>query len=484
MELSAPQIDLELIRPQLILLSAAILLLLLPLFWRSVRRELLAAIALAGLLLAFFATATLWQQPATGFNGMVTVDRFALAFQGLFLLGGLLAVLLSLNRVEQEYVQYGDYFGLLLVAITGMMVMTSTLNFLVLFLGLEILSIALYILVGFRKMRADSIEAALKYFLLGAFATGFLLYGMAWIYGSTGMLDMARIGAKAMAEGGINLMLLAGGVLVMIGFAFKAALVPFHMWTPDVYQGAPTPVTAFMSTGTKAAAFAVLARIITIAMPASALKWGTVLTLLAVLTMTVGNVLAIAQNNIKRMLAYSSIAHAGYLLVALAAGNAEGRSAILYYLAVYTFMNFGAFGVVAYFGKDARTEHLTFESYRGLGYRYPFAGLAMALCMFSLAGIPPTGGFLGKFYLFAAAVKADLIPLVVIAVLNAVIAVFYYMRLVVNLYMREAEEPVETAKPHYGLVAALVIAVAGVLLLGVAPNLVMGLFQTAALAGM
>ncbi len=328
----------------------------------------------------------------------------------MFILGGLLTVLVSFNRVEDEYVQYGDFYGLLLLAITGMMIMTSTTHLLVVFLGLEVLSIALYVMVGFRKMRVDSVEAALKYFLLGAFATGFFLYGVALLYGATGALDMVRIGASVTAAGGANLMLLAGGMLVLIGFAFKAALVPFHMWTPDVYQGAPTPVTAFMSTGTKAAALAVLARIVTMAMPMSAFNWGAVLPVLAVLTMTVGNFMALAQNNIKRMLAYSSIAHAGYILVALSAGNAAGQSAILYYLAVYTLMNIGAFAVISYLGRSNREERLSFESYRGLGYRYPFVSLAMAVFMFSLAGIPPTGGFLGKFYLFAAAVKAGYIP--------------------------------------------------------------------------
>ncbi len=483
MALSAPQIQLDLISPQLILLAAALLLLLLPLFWRGVRRELLAAIAGLGLTAAFVATAGLWNQPATGFNGMVTIDRFGLAFAGLCFLGGLLTVLISLNRVEEEYVQYGDFYGLLLLAVAGMTILTTTLNLIILFLGLELLSIALYVMVGFRKMRVDSTEAALKYFLLGSFATGFLLYGMALLYGATGSLDLQRIGA-AVAAGGGGPMLLAGGVLLLIGFAFKAALVPFHMWTPDVYQGAPTPVTAFMSTATKAVAFAVLARIVTIAMPFARFNWAMILPLLAVLTMTVGNLLAITQGNIKRMLAYSSIAHAGYLLVALSAGNAAGQSAILYYLVVYTLMNAGAFGVIAWFGRSNREERLTFASYRGLGYRYPFASLAMAVFMFSLAGIPPTGGFLGKFYLFAAAVQAGQIPLVVIAVLNAVISVFYYTRLVVNLYMREAEEPLTAEKPHPALLAALLLALLGVLWLGVAPNGLMALFNRAALAAM
>jgi NADH-quinone oxidoreductase subunit N len=484
MELSAPQIQIELIAPQLFLLAAAIVLLLLPLFRRGVRRELLAAIALAGLALAFYATVRLWTQPGTGFNGMVTVDHFALAFQGIFVLGGLLTVLLSFNRVEDEYVQYGDFYGLLLLAIIGMMVMTATTHLLVVFLGLEVLSIALYVMIGFRKMRVDSVEAALKYFLLGAFSTGFFLYGVALLYGATGALDMARIGASVKAAGGANLMLLAGGMLVLIGFAFKAALVPFHMWTPDVYQGAPTPVSAFMSTGTKAAAFAVLARIVTIAMPMSAFNWAAVLPVLAVLTMTVGNLMALVQDNVKRMLAYSSIAHAGYLLVALTAGNGAGQSAILYYLVVYTLMNMGAFGVVSYFGRGSREERLTFDSYRGLGFRYPLASLAMAVFLFSLAGIPPTGGFLGKFYLFAAAVKAGHILLVVIAVLNSVVSVFFYTRLVVNLYMREAEEPLEAAKPHFALVTALVMAMLGVLWMGLAPNALMGIFTSAALVGM
>jgi len=483
MALTAPQIQLDLIAPQLLLLAAALLLLLLPLFWRGVRRELLAAIAVLGLAAAFAAAAGLWTRPGTGFNGMVTLDRFALAFDGIFLLGGLLAVLISLNRVEDEYVQYGDFYGLLLLAVAGMTILTATLHLIIIFLDLELLSIALYVMIGFRKMRVDSTEASLKYFLLGSFATGFLLYGMALIYGAAGTLDLQRIGA-AVAAGSGGWMLLAGGMLLLIGFAFKAALVPFHMWTPDVYQGAPTPVTAFMSTATKAAAFAALARIVTTAMPFSAFNWSAILPVLAVLTMTVGNLLAITQENTKRMLAYSSIAHAGYLLVALSAGNAAGQSAILYYLVVYTLMNAGAFAVIAWFGRSNREERLTFASYRGLGYRYPFASLAMAVFMFSLAGIPPTGGFLGKFYLFAAAVKAGQTPLVVIAVMNAVVSVYYYTRLVVHLYMREAEEPLEAEKLNPGLMAALLLALLGVLWLGVAPNGLMALFNAAALAAM
>ncbi len=479
MELSTPIITLHVIVPKLVLLVSAILLLLVPHFIKNLSKEILAAFSILTFCVAFYFVLQLWQQPAVGFDGMVLADRFALALQMIFLLGGLLSVLVTLNRVEVEYLHYGDFYALLQLAIVGLTVMTSSNHLLIIFLGLEILSLALYVMVGIRKMRVDSVEAALKYFLLGAFATGFFLYGAALLYGATGCLDISIMGKLYMAKSANTLVLLAGAVLLFIGLAFKAAFVPFHMWTPDVYQGAPTPVVAFMSTGTKAAALAVLCRMLLAGSSAQDIPWKDILPVIAVLTMTVGNLMAIVQNNVKRMMAYSSIAHAGYLLVGLIAANALATSAILYYLLVYTLMNIGAFAVISALGRSDRLERLRFEDYRGLGYRYPFVALTMTLFMVSLAGIPPTGGFLGKFYLFSAAVKSGYITLTVIAVLNSVVSVYYYLRLVVNMYMHEAEAEIVLDWPQHGLLAVLIISIIGVIWLGIAPEGIYTIFRQA-----
>ncbi|MHC4149321.1 MAG: NADH-quinone oxidoreductase subunit N [Planctomycetota bacterium] len=482
MDFTPPSIQMSSIFPQIALVVTASVLLLMPLFTSRIKREILAVVAIAGLAVALWAVIVLWDRNLTGFNGTVLVDNFALAFTIVFLVGALLSILLSLNKVEAEYLNYGDFYGLLLLSTVGMIMMVSTTNLLVVFLGLETLSIALYILTGIRKMRIDSVEVSLKYFLLGAFATGFFLYGIALVYGATGSLDLIEIGRHIQKSGFSGLMLVAGVLMLIIGFSFKAAFVPFHMWTPDVYQGAPTPVAAFMSSGAKGAAIAPLVRIVIAGLPLTESEWLTVLWVVAALTMTVGNVVAIAQNNIKRMLAYSSIAHAGYLLVGVIAGSDLGQSSVLFYLLVYTFMNLGAFGVISYLGYSNKEENLNIEDYRGLGYRYPFVALAMAVFMFSLSGIPPTGGFVGKFYIFSAAIQAGYVWLVIIGVINSVISVYYYLRVVVNMYMRESEREVMVPKASIGLSFALLFAMLAVLLMGVIPSSLFELFQGSILA--
>jgi NADH-quinone oxidoreductase subunit N len=322
------------------------------------------------------------------------------------------------------------------------------------------MSLALYILVGFRRTRLDSSEAALKYFLLGAFASGFLLYGIALLYGATGTTNLARV-ALFLADSPVlgNPMLLIAGLLILAGFGFKVAAVPFHMWTPDAYEGAPTTVTGFMSAGAKAAGFAALLRLMLVALPPLADDWKPLLSWIAVLTMTVGNVTALLQTNVKRMLAYSSIAHAGYLLIAVVAGGLDGGSAALFYLAVYSLMNLGAFGVLALLGRDS-DERVMLSDLAGLGFRSPLLALAMTVFMLSLGGIPPTAGFMGKVYLFGVAVRADLIPLVVAGVLNSVVSVFYYLRVTVAMYMQEPRgEPVEVSwAPSSALALILTLA--------------------------
>jgi NADH-quinone oxidoreductase subunit N len=299
------------------------------------------------------------------------------------------------------------------------------------------MSIALYVMVGFRRGQLESNEAALKYFLLGAFASGFLLYGIALLYGATGTTNLNTM-AAFVADSPLrdNPLLIAGGLLLLTGFAFKIAAVPFHMWTPDAYEGAPTTVTAFMSAGAKAAGFAALLRVVLHALGGVHAHWTPVLTAIAMLTMTVGNVSALLQTSVKRMLAYSSIAHAGYLLVAVVAGGPDGASAALFYLAVYSVMNVGAFGVLALLGRG-QEERVLVADLAGLGFRQPLIGLAMTVFMLSLGGIPPTAGFMGKVYLFGVALRAGLVPLVIVGVLNSVISVFYYLRITVAMYMDE-----------------------------------------------
>ena len=482
MDLSLPVINLKSIYPQLILVLFASVVVLWPLFVKNVKREVLAITSIVGIVLALFSVSNLWGLNAIGFNNMVLADNFSLAFSLIFLVGALLAILLSLNKVEDEYLHYGDFYAILLFATVGMIMMASSTNLLVIFIGLEILSISLYVLAGIRKMRVDSVEASLKYFLLGAFATGFFLYGIALLYGSTGSIDLIAIGQYIQTNGFSGVMMFAGAAMILIGFSFKAAFVPFHMWTPDVYQGAPTPVTAFMSSGAKGAALAVLVRFFLSVNPLSQSDWMAALWIMAVLTMTVGNVVAISQNNIKRMLAYSSIAHAGYLLVGVIAGNELGQSSIMYYLLAYTMMNLGAFGVISYLGYSNKQENLKIDDYKGIGYKYPFAGLAMAVFMFSLAGIPPTGGFVGKFQLFNSAIQAGYIWLVIFGVMNSVISAYYYLRVIVNMYMRDPEKEVSVPKASLGLSFAILVTMIAIIQMGVMPTTYFDIFRQAVLA--
>jgi len=481
MSFTLPIVNWQLILPPLVVSLTAFAILMVATFRPAVRLQVLVEIGLAGIVLAFLSCLYLWNrgEGLQGFAGMVVSDRFAMAFNFIFLLGAFLAFLTSLNRVEGAYVSYGEFYAFILFATAGMMLMAASTHLLTIFLSLEVLSLGLYVLTGFRKMRLRSVEAALKYFLLGAFATGFFLYGVALVYGATGSLHLKEIASFMGNQGLEDPLLIAGGLLLLIGFGFKAAFVPFHMWTPDVYEGAPTPITAFMSVGTKAAAFAALVRVLLAITPTTAFDWTPILWVLAALTMTVGNIIAIVQNNIKRLLAYSSIAQAGYVLVGVVAWNEPGWSSVLFYLLVYALMNIGAFAVVIFMGVDERHENLNLEDYRGMGYRHPLVGLAMSVFMFSLAGIPPTAGFVGKFYLFSAAVKAGFTGLVIIAVLNSVISVYYYLRVVVMMYMRESERPVSLPSIPVALAVALVITTAGVIKIGLFPSGLLKVFQEA-----
>lgn len=412
------------------------------------------------------------QSPEYTFHGMWVVDNFARFFKLIFLLGTELTILISIKYLESEEMQLAEYYALILFATIGMMIMASGAELITIFLGLELMSLSLYVLAGYTRGRMVSNEAALKYFLLGSFATAFLLYGIALLYGSTGTTDIQSI-SKFIANTGLQApVVVIGMALLVIGFGFKTAAVPFHMWAPDVYEGAPAPITAFMSAGPKAAAFAAFVRIFMGALPSLHGEWTGLIWIMAVLTMTLGNVIALVQDNIKRMLAYSSIAHAGYLLVAFLAAGQLGVSSILYYLLAYTFMNIGAFAIITVIAGKGE-QRVRIDDYRGVGYKYPVAAIAMSLFLFSLAGIPPTGGFMGKFYIFSAAIKAGYTGLAVIGVINSVVSVYYYLRVTVAMYMQAPSMTQETEAPAVifspALILAICISAYGVLSLGLFP---------------
>ena len=466
--------------PALLVGAFAIIVLMVDLFSPPGQPASSGVMALIGIGLAIWAAIRLWGSSTELFGGMIIVDMVSLLFQSIFLVVGFVTVLLSIRYAAAEGLEPGEYYALILFALLGAMLMASGGDLLIIFLGLEILSLAQYILAGMRHNVLKSSEAAMKYFLLGAFATGFLLYGIALLYGATGTTNLAGI-VTAIREGGLAnypLMTIGMGLLV-VGFGFKIAAVPFHMWTPDVYEGAPTPITAFMSTGVKAAAFAALARVFVTALGDLQGSWAPIFWGMAVLTMTVGNLAAIAQQNIKRMLAYSSIAHAGYLLIALVAAGPVGLTGLLYYLLAYTFMNLGAFAVVVAL-EQREDRYLQLDEYSGLGFRYPLLGVAMALFMFSLSGLPPTAGFMGKFYVFSAAVEQGYIVLTVIGVLNSLISLYYYLRPIVFMYMEDAKTDVPAMQLDPFLIAALVLTMLGTIQLGLFPARLLGLAQAAA----
>jgi NADH-quinone oxidoreductase subunit N len=342
------------------------------------------------------------------------------------------------------------------------------------------MSVSLYVLAGFNRRDGKSNEAGLKYLLLGAFATSFLLYGMALTYGATGTTKIAGMASYITSHGQVagNPMLLYGMILLAVGFSFKIAAVPFHMWTPDVYEGAPTPMTAFMSVGPKAAGFAAFVRVFTVALPTLKPDWTPLVAALAVLTMTVGNIIGLYQNNIKRMLAYSSIAHAGYVLVGFAAGNPEGIAGILFYMLTYAFMNIGAFAIVILIGKKGE-KNLEVKDYAGLAYRHPLLAVSMAIFLLSLAGLPPTAGFVGKFYLFSAAIKGGYIWLAVAGVINSVVSVYYYLRVTIFTYMKKPDEEFDWLVITPPVILSLSLAVIGVIVPGVVPAYILCLAQSA-----
>jgi len=417
-------------------------------------------------------------------DGALLVDPPAMGFHLIFVVVGLLTVLSSVNHLKAERHAWGEFFALILFAVTGMSLMAASENLLSIFLGLEILSISLYVLAGFTRERAHAIEGALKYFLLGAFSTGFLLYGVALLFGVTGRIDLPGIAARlSAARGGpADPMLLAAAVLLIVGLVFKVAAVPFHFWAPDVYQGSMAPVAGFMAAGTKAAAFAALLRVLSVAMGDDPLRarWMVLLHVLALLTMIVGNVVALAQQNVKRLLAYSSIANAGYLLVAVVAAGpgGAGRSLVLFYLTIYAFITIGAFSVAALVGRTGEGDQgYAITAYAGLSRRRPLLAVAMAIFMLSLTGIPPTGGFMGKFYVFKAAVDGGQYDLALVGVLASVVGAVYYLRVVWQMFVREPIGDEEPAPLRPTEALGILVAAAATLLIGLFPSALLALAQ-------
>ncbi|MBI2466695.1 MAG: NADH-quinone oxidoreductase subunit N [Candidatus Rokubacteria bacterium] len=469
MPIAIPGLVWPVLAPMLIVTGAAVACLLLDLLPPLDRKGHLAAAGLVGLAGALVVSVILWGQPPARFQRMVALDDFALFFNAIFCVTTALVLLLSIGYVRRQGVEAGEYYVLVLFAAVGMMLMASGLDLLVIFLGLELMSLSLYVLSGFFRTRASGNESAMKYFLLGAFASGFFLYGIALLYGATGTTNLGRLGALLAAPGAArDPLVLAGLGLLLVGFGFKTSAVPFHQWAPDVYEGAPTTIAALIATGSKAAAFAALLRVL-VSMRVLEPGWADYVWLAAVATMTLGNVIALVQGNLKRMLAYSSVAHVGYMLVGIAAGPERGAPAVVFYLVVYSFATVGAFGVILLLEREG-VEAVNLDAYGGLSARHPALALALTIFLLSLIGLPPTAGFVGKFYLFGAAIRGQLFALAVIAVLNSVVAAYYYLRLVVYMYMRDAEGPEVRSALTPAAWVALAVSVWATLHLGVLPG--------------
>jgi NADH-quinone oxidoreductase subunit N len=463
-----PEINLGGVLPALILGVAGLLATLLGLFVRKGAATVGAIIGFTAVLIALAANAPLRFMNTPAFSGMIVLDTFSWFFNLLILLSVGLTILISMKYLTDQGLDLYEYFAILLFSSVGMMFMVSGTHLLMIFVGLETLSIGVYVLTGVLPKSSKASEASLKYLLLGSFSSGLFLYGAALLYGASGSLSLAGL-AKYFQSGSINTMGLIGMGLLLVGFSFKVAAVPFHMWTPDVYDGAPSPITGFMSVGVKAAAFAAFLRVFFECFGSVQVTWSHILWILAVLTMILGNLAALVQSNIKRMLAYSSIAHAGYILIGMVAGTAMGAAGILYYLLAYIFTNLGAFAVVTMVGRKGEAN-ISIDDYRGLGKSHPALALAMSIFLFSLAGIPPTAGFIGKFTIFGAAIASGYIWLVIIGVLTSAASVFYYFRVVMKMYMEAPEVEPESLKFSPSMALALTLTVMVVLYIGIFPT--------------
>jgi NADH-quinone oxidoreductase subunit N len=462
--------------PETVLSVWAMILLLVDVFQRGdegkASRRSIGWLAFVGVILAAVANGWLLTQEATSNTGMIALDDFRVFTNFLLLLAAGFFVLISERYLENEGIQWGEVYVLVLLATVGMMVFAGANDLMVAFIGLEMLSVPVYVLTGINRRDPRSAEGALKYFLLGAFSSAFFLFGVALVYGATHTTVLPLIAAAAATQGD-NPLLIGGIGMLAVGFGFKVAAVPFHMWTPDAYEGAPGPVTGFMATGVKAAAFAAFLRVFLTAFPSLTETWGQIIFWLAIITMVTANLIALVEGNVKRMLAYSSIAHAGYLLVALAAGSITGASAFLFYLVVYTLMTIGAFAIVFAVGRRGESR-LDLDAYSGLAWEKPMIGIVMTIFLLSLAGFPFTGGFIGKVYILGSAVENNLVPLAVVLVLTSLLSYWYYLRMAWYMWFREpvagAAQGAEPIALNGTLKFALIVAAILIVAIGVLPN--------------
>jgi NADH-quinone oxidoreductase subunit N len=468
------------ILPELVLSIFGILVMILdPLVDEEKTQKTLGLIAFVGSVAALISTWFMAQSPGLAFSNIVRVDTFSVFFTFLVIAIAAVVILSSFEYMAVQRIRAGEYYALILFGVVGMALMASAVELVMIFIGLEISSISTYILAGFRRNEASSSESSLKYFLLGSFATAFFLYGVALMFGATGSTNIDVISQK-LQSGPVEVLVYVAMAMMFVGLGFKVAIAPFHIWTPDVYEGAPAPVVGFMSTAPKAAAFAVLLRVV-FAINAPGRFW--FLWVAAALSMTLGNVGALVQTNVKRLLAYSSIAHAGYLLVAFAMTNPDnsltGISAAMFYTASYAAMNVGAFAVVSHFA-SAGERYVTLEDYEGLGRSSPLLAATLTIFLLSLIGIPMTAGFFAKFYVFSAALRANLVWLTLIGVVNSAVGAYYYLRIIVVMYMREARKEVPVARISFGLAVALSVCTFATLYLGILPDRVLQITQHSA----
>jgi NADH-quinone oxidoreductase subunit N len=464
------------ILPEIVLsLFGIIIMMLDPLVNEEQSQKILAAIALVGTLAGLGATWFMAQSPGQAFWNMVQVDGFSVFFHVLVIAIAAVVVLSSYEYLAVQRIRAGEYYALVLFGTVGMALMSSAVELVLIFIALEISSISTYVLTGFRRHEASSTESSLKYFLLGSFATAFFLYGVALMFGATGHTNINEI-SLALHAGPIPLLAVVGVAFMFVGLGFKVAAAPFHIWTPDVYEGAPAPIVGFMSTAPKAAAFAVLLRVVFV-IDVHALFW--IIWVAAAVSMTLGNIGALVQHNVKRLLAYSSIAHAGYLLVGFAAAPGLGTSAAMFYACSYAAMNLGAFAVVSHFS-NVGERYITLEDYEGLGRNSPMLAAALTVFLLSLIGIPITGGFFAKFYVFSAAMRAHLVWLTIIGVLNSGVGAYYYLRLIVKMYMSEQRRQIPVAPVPFAPRVAIALCLAATLYLGLFPNAVLQFAQGSA----
>ncbi len=458
--------DLRPVTPEIIITLSATALLMLELIFKNKGIFALIGISTAAAVLyampmsygeTFFAEGT----------AMFISDNYSAYFKLIFMISLVLSILISVRYIQRQKAEYGEYYSLLLFAAAGMMLMASARDLILLYLGLELMALSTYILAGIKRHDIKSNEAAIKYFLLGAFSSAMLLYGISLLYGLTATTDLYKI-AEHLKATEVTATLLLSMALIAVAFLFKIAAAPFHMWAPDVYEGAPTSITAFMSVGPKAAGFAVIGRVFYIGFENIQTDWTAIFIGVAILTIAVGNILALVQTNIKRMLAYSSIAHAGYMLIGIIPGTQESMSAMMVYMLIYAFMNIGAFSIVILLEKGDEIK-----DYEGLAKSHPLIAALMLVFMFSLTGIPPTAGFIGKFNIFMAAINAGYTWLVVIAVIFSAISAYYYLRIVMNMYMKEMKEEI-IIHPSISLNAAIVLTVLMVFVIGIIPSIVIG----------